>query len=90
MEHITMQHGSETNLLKLTKEELDALEPFLRTIGVRMRTCVSYGGEYEVQADNPYRQYAYAASFHERIPGEYVRKYADKCMTDDGIAVYKH
>ena len=93
MVRITEQYGQETNLLRLTGEELEQLEPFLRALGVRMRSCVVWWEDgvryHEVQAENPYKVWAYLAGNGRSIPADYVRKQGDDEMTDFRISTYK-
>lgn len=79
MKHIKEQYGAPTNLLELTQDEMEALEPFLRAVGVRIRATMAYGVYRTIQAENPYRAYC--------PPRQ--REMADAHMTPDAIAHYK-
>lgn len=82
MLHISEQYGSPANLLQVSAKELEAVEAFLRGLGVRCRLVswnVNGSGEYIIQAENPYRAWI----------GAEDRKIADKDMTAEGIARYK-
>ena len=93
MERITEQYKQPVNHLRLTGEELEQLEPFLRELGVRMRSMVVYWENgvriHEVQAENPYKNWAYLAGNGRSIPADYVRKQGDDEMSDFRISNYK-
>lgn len=93
MERISKQYGQEVNYLRLTREEKEQLEPFLRELGVRMRWMSAWVEDgvymYEVQAENPYKIWAYLAGDGHSIPADYVRKQGDEEMTDWRISIYK-
>ena len=72
MERIDTQYGREVNYLRLTKEEMKTLEPFLVKLGVRMRWMSCYQGVFEVQAENPYKCWI----------GSDERKFADEDMSE--------
>lgn len=59
MKYISEEYGQKCNLLELTQDEYDALEPFLLALGVRSRTTSSWvEGDLivnKIQADNPYK-----------------------------------
>ncbi len=83
MEHITMEYGQATNLLQLSGEELQALEPFLLQLGVRVRTTKAWteGGRWieVIQAENPYQSL---------MPLD-LRARADSLMSPEAILWYK-
>ena len=83
MEHIKRQYGQDVNYMRITGEELEQLEPFLKGLGVRVRKMVSWKeGEtwyHDIQAENPYKS---VARGHDR-------EFADRMMSDEMIAVWK-
>ena len=81
MEHITEQYGEEANILMLSFDELEELEPFLKTLGVRLRITAWYGNTCKIQAENPYKDYSYFDSK--------VKQLGDKAMSDREIRNYK-
>lgn len=80
MKHVTEKYGVELNLLTLTHEELSQLEPFLKLLGVRVRTTIWDSKECTIEADNPYKTWA----GHPK-----ARDIADKEMSDFSISCYK-
>ena len=79
MKHIKEEYGQETNLLTLTHEELDQLEPFLKALGVRCRCTLYDSKECTIQAENPYKFWIDSKD----------RKFADDDMTEFSIKCYK-
>lgn len=79
MKHITEEYGQETNLLTLTHEELEQLEPFLKALGVRCRITICDSKECTIQAHNPYKTWISPTD----------RKFADDEMTEFSINCYK-
>lgn len=59
MKYISEEYGQKCNLLELTQDEYDALEPFLLALGVLSRTTSSWvEGDLivqKIQAENPYK-----------------------------------
>lgn len=80
MKHITEEYGMETNLLTLTPEELEQLEPFLKKLGIRCRTTTWNREECTIQAENPYKFW---------IGHPNGKKIADDEMSDFRIKCYK-
>lgn len=80
MKHIKEEYGMETNLLTLTNEEFDQLEPFLKALGIRCRYTQFNSKECTIQAENPYKFW---------IDHPDGRKLADKDMTEFSIACFR-
>lgn len=83
MKHITEEYGSPCNLLEISNKDLAQLEPFLKQLGVRVRSTMGWSkdGEYMslIQAENVYYTW--------NTPKE--REQAKTHMTDFAISCYK-
>lgn len=88
MKHITEEYGTETNLLQLTREEYEQLEPFLRQLGIRCRATMWDSKEMTIQAENPYKYQLHSAAVVNSEIKRY-EQYADELMTDKCLNLYK-